>query len=35
MYIQNPVDYDKFSEAIRRLGLFIMLLLVPPVNGGK
>lgn len=33
VYIQKPVDYDKFSEAIRRLGLFIMLLLVPPVNG--
>jgi CheY-like chemotaxis protein len=35
VYIQKPVDYDKFSEAIRRLGLFIMLLLVPPVNCGK
>jgi CheY-like chemotaxis protein len=33
VYIQKPVDYDKFSEAIRRLGLFIMLLLVPSVNG--
>jgi len=33
VYIQKPVDYDKFSEAIKRLGLFIMLLLVPPVNG--
>jgi CheY-like chemotaxis protein len=31
VYIQKPVDYDKFSEAIRRLGLFVMLLLVPPV----
>lgn len=35
VYIQKPVDYDKFSETIRRLGLFIMLLLVPPVNGGR
>jgi CheY-like chemotaxis protein len=35
VYIQKPVDFDKFSEAIRRLGLFIMLLLVPPVNGDK
>jgi CheY-like chemotaxis protein len=35
VYIQKPVDYDKFSEAIRRLGLFIMLLLVPSVNGDK
>jgi CheY-like chemotaxis protein len=33
IYIQKPVDYDKFTEAIRRLGLFIALLLVPPVNG--
>jgi DNA-binding NarL/FixJ family response regulator len=31
-YIQKPVDYDKFAEAIRRLGLFVMLLLVPPVG---
>ena len=31
-YIQKPVDYEKFSEAIRRLGLFVMLLLIPPVN---
>lgn len=33
VYIQKPVDYDKFSEAVRRLGLLMMLLLVPPVNG--
>ncbi len=33
VYIQKPVDYDKFAEAIQRLGLFVMLLLVPPVNG--
>lgn len=33
VYIQKPVDYDKFAEAIRRLGLFVMLLLVPPVKG--
>ena len=32
IYIQKPVDYDKFAEAIRRLGLFVMLLLVPPVG---
>jgi CheY-like chemotaxis protein len=35
VYIQKPVDYDKFSEAIRRLGLFMMLMLVPSVNGDK
>ena len=28
-YIQKPVDYDKFAEAIRRIGLFVPLLLVP------
>lgn len=32
VYIQKPVDYDKFAEAIRRLGLFVTLLLVPPVS---
>jgi CheY-like chemotaxis protein len=31
VYIQKPVDYDKFAEAIRRLGLFVTLLLVPPI----
>lgn len=34
-YIRKPVDYEKFSETLRRLGLFLMLMLVPPVNGGK
>ncbi len=33
VYIQKPVDYDKFAEAIRRLGLFITLLQLPAVNG--
>lgn len=28
-YIQKPVDYDRFAEAIRRIGLFVPLLLVP------
>jgi CheY-like chemotaxis protein len=31
-YIQKPVDYDKFAEAIRRIGLFVPLLLVPQVG---
>ncbi len=35
VYIQKPVDYDKFSEAIRRLGLFILLLVVPPMTGDQ
>lgn len=33
VYIQKPVDYDKFAEAIRRLGLFITLMMLPPANG--
>lgn len=33
VYIQKPIDYEKFAEAIRRLGLFVSLLLVPPMQG--
>jgi CheY-like chemotaxis protein len=29
LYLQKPVDYERFAEAIRRLGLFASLLLVP------
>lgn len=32
-YLQKPVDYDKFAEVMRRLGLFIMLMQMPAVNG--
>lgn len=32
IYIQKPVDYDKFTEAMRRLGRFMSLLLIPPVK---
>lgn len=31
-YIQKPVDYDKFAEAIRRIGLYVPLLLVPELG---
>ena len=31
-YIQKPVDYDRFAEAIRRIGLFLPLLLVPSLG---
>ncbi len=31
VYLQKPVDYEKFAEAIRRLGLFMALVLVPPM----
>ena len=32
VYLQKPVDYDKFAEAMQRLGVFIMLMQMPPVN---
>ncbi len=32
VYIQKPVDYDKFADAIRRLGQFMSMLIVPPVH---
>lgn len=33
-YITKPVDYDRFSEMLRRLGLFLMVVQVPDINGG-
>jgi CheY-like chemotaxis protein len=32
-YIVKPVDYDKFAEAIKSLGLYISLVKVPEING--
>jgi CheY-like chemotaxis protein len=32
-YIVKPVDYDKFAEAIKSLGLYISLVQVPEING--
>ncbi|MHB8519476.1 MAG: response regulator [Limisphaerales bacterium] len=32
-YIVKPVDYDKFAEAIKQLGLFITLVQIPEING--
>ena len=32
VYMQKPVDYDRFSEAIRRLGQFVPHLHVPPLG---
>lgn len=29
VYIQKPVDYERFADAIRRLGQFVPLLLIP------
>ena len=31
VYIQKPVDYEKFAEAIRRLGQFVSTVLLPEV----
>ncbi len=31
-YIVKPVDYDKFSEAIKQLGFFISLVQVPQID---
>jgi len=33
-YIVKPVDYDRFAEAVKSLGLYISLVEVPEVNGG-
>jgi Response regulator containing CheY-like receiver, AAA-type ATPase, and DNA-binding domains len=32
-YIVKPVDYEKFAEAIKSLGLYISLVQVPEVSG--
>jgi CheY-like chemotaxis protein len=32
-YIVKPVDYEKFAEAIKRLGLYISLVEIPEING--
>ena len=31
-YVTKPVDYEKFVEAIRRLGLFLMVIQVPRIG---
>ncbi len=32
-YIVKPVDYEKFAEAIKGLGLYLSLVQVPEING--
>jgi CheY-like chemotaxis protein len=32
-YVTKPVDYQKFVEAIRQIGLFLMVVEVPQING--
>jgi CheY-like chemotaxis protein len=31
-YLVKPVDYDKFADAIKQMGLFIALVQVPEIN---
>ena len=33
-YIQKPVDFDKFTEAVRQLGLYWLVLNEPPPQAG-
>ena len=33
-YIAKPVDYEKFVDVIRQLGLFLLVVEVPTLNGG-
>jgi CheY-like chemotaxis protein len=32
-YVTKPVEYDRFVEALRRVGLFLLLVAVPKLNG--
>jgi len=32
-YVTKPVDYEKFSEMLNRLGLFLLVVQVPSLNG--
>jgi CheY-like chemotaxis protein len=32
VYVTKPVDYEQFSEAMRKLGLFLLVLMIP--DGG-
>jgi two-component system response regulator len=33
-YIRKPVDFDKFTEAVRQLGLYWLVLNEPPPQAG-
>ena len=32
-YVTKPVNYQQFSEALKRLGLYIMIIQISPMNG--
>ncbi|OGP52711.1 MAG: hypothetical protein A2Y65_07315 [Deltaproteobacteria bacterium RBG_13_52_11] len=35
VYITKPVDYEQFSEAMRKLGLFLMVVMIPDGASGE
>jgi CheY-like chemotaxis protein len=35
VYITKPVDYEQFTDAVRKLGLFLKVVKVPVLNGIK
>jgi len=32
-YVTKPIDYEKFVSAVRQLGLFLLIVHVPAING--
>ena len=34
-YITKPIDYDKFVSAIRQLGLFLLVVKIPQIDGAE
>jgi len=34
-YITKPIDYKKFIDAIRKLGLFLLVVEIPLIDGGE
>jgi CheY-like chemotaxis protein len=34
-YVTKPIEYEKFMEAIRQLGLFLLVVQVPVLNGSN
>jgi CheY-like chemotaxis protein len=32
-YVTKPIDYDKFVDVVRKLGLFLLIVQVPTING--
>ncbi len=34
-YVTKPIEYDKFIDAVRKLGLFLLVVEVPTINGNK